>query len=211
MKYPLFFIFSGALLLGQSDGILGSASREVNLPPEEVELRLTLLGRAADFTLDNALRFAGEIGLTAQNLSGAGADPRGGYVFPGVPLPLAMGEGPIASYTFRAVFPFARVRELKERIAGAEKKLPEGVHPVSEFSTRPAEKTLDAVKQRLWPELAAEARRRAELLAAAANVRLGAMMSVSESVPAFASPAGGLLESPLQYVLTVYIRYSVAP
>lgn len=204
-------------MLGQSDGIVGSASREASLPPEEVELRLVIAG-GADFSLDNAVRLVGEFGITAQHVSGVWTGSNAGYSASGIQLPPpAPGEPPrqITYYSFLINSPYARLRELRERLASVEKKLPEGVYLQSEMSIRTTEKTLDAAKQRLWPELSAEARRRAEAFASAANVRLGAVRSVDEGYPGLGYGLligrTGLTESSLRYVFNVNIRFAIAP
>ncbi|MFN7921547.1 MAG: hypothetical protein U0Q16_15705 [Bryobacteraceae bacterium] len=183
------------------DGIGGTANREVNLPPEEAVVTLDLVG-GDSLSAQEAVRLLADFGVSLENLTKSS----NAALYPAAVRP----AGGLATFhTFAVVVPFAQFMTLQKRIAAFEKGLPEGMRFTAATALRPSRRAIDAELQRLWPELSAEARRKAETFANAAGVRIGRVITVREfgAVPVVLE----FSQEQLRYTFTVLVRYAIAP
>jgi hypothetical protein len=172
------------LALGQTDGITVVVSRQLAIAPSEAQF---LINIAADqsTTLEQIVTAVQPLGLTAQDLTSVNAFPYSGpFPYTGPPDPSKV------NYIFRMTAPANRLKETLDRITRTRRDLDAGMelqHQMMGLGPTAAE--VEATRRRLLPELLAEARKRAEEVAAAGSVKVGALQGVIDS--SFASPPGG--------------------
>lgn len=181
---PLAIILLAGPALAQqqldANSIVVTSYKYVVLIPSEVTFMVTVSADVGS-TLDQVLT-AVDLGLTAQDLTGI-------YSYPaGVPYAAAPNASR-ANYTFRLAVPLTRMKETVEKLDKLRKTLDTGMDlSYTASAVAPTQAAVLEMRDKVLPELVAEARKRAEVLAAAAQLKLGAIQSVSEPYAYTGSP-----------------------
>jgi hypothetical protein len=199
-------LLGAAVSFGQADGIAVLSSRLVDLEPEEVVFSVAVQADP-DSTLTQVVEAIKDLGVTAKNLSGIGSYQTG-------PLPTQVR----LVYNFAVSTPFARYKEMQDRIANLRRTL------LSEGSTfdvmmngvqvSASEGARLAARQRLLPELIEDARRRGAEVAQAAGVSLGPIlgMAFGPDVPGaspYYGPYGPIGPSTLRTGVSLNVRFRI--
>lgn len=180
--------------------------REVTYTPENAAF--TIAGTApADSTLDDILSALKDLNLQARDLVGISSATN--RIGPPV------GE-PIVSYLFRVTVPYTQMRGLQERIAATRRALTEAPSKIliGDVSTSigPTAASIELARQRVLPDLIADARKRADAIARAASLGLGAIVTANDiSIPTavFRSGDFGLINNNVSSILTEPATLSV--
>ncbi len=205
-------IFTGLALLccsiaaGQNADkyVTTTASKAVNLPPGESFYQLSL---TSDFTtpLEQIVTPLQELGVSVDNLVGIGTQPG--------PRP----DQARLSYQFRFSVPFASIRETAVKLDKVRRSLENIDLQFYASGVSPTTAALEEARQRVLPELIAEARSKAGSLAAAGQVSLGDIESISENISSYA-PTGVIVGGPLvpigppgqlTFFFTVSVKFEV--
>ncbi len=159
-----------------ANAIVVMASNTVVLTPTEASFMLNV---SADMTITlEQVLTALDFGLTAQDLTGIGSYPIG-------PYPTNYNR---LNYSFRLSVPFAQMKETVEKLEKLRKTLDSGMDlNYSSQMVGPSAAAFAEARDKALPELMSEARKRAEVLASAAQLKLGAIKGVTE---AYGSPSG---------------------
>ncbi len=136
------------------DGITTSASKTITLLPDSAMFIVDVTS-AAGTTVDQAVAWIRDTGITAANLVGAGTTQDYQLVPPGAPPSLRM------IHEFQITVPYARVGEM--------------------LSLSASDDALQLARQRILPDLIAELKRRADTLAGAAGLQVGSIQSISDN------------------------------
>lgn len=193
-KLLLLFALSTCVCMAQADGLAVTATRTIVLPPSEAIFSITVTGEQ-ELTLDQALVTLKDLGVQASDLQ-----------FQNFQLVGPNNSQLRAMFGFRLTVPVARLREvndkisqLRERAAGVELQVfLQGIFASGE--------AFEAARQRVFPELIREARRRAEELAASAQLKLGKVLSVFETNP---YPTGTPQPVTLSPLFSVTVRIAI--
>ncbi len=182
--------------------VIGIESRSITLTvAKSVVLGMTdasfTVNIAGDFktTVDQAVAAVRDLGLTADDLVGIQTIPSG-------PRPDQMR----LTYQFRLVVPLARMGET----LAALDKLRRTIDTNLELQYYTAMLTaggdaVDAARQRVLPEMLQDARRKAQTLADAAQMKLGGVLALGEQTATAGGPA------PPQVYFTVTVRFAAEP
>lgn len=185
----LFMLVSaGAFAQVATDGITTSASRTVTLAPDSAVYTVDVT-LAAGTTVDQAVAFLKDTGITAVNLAGAGTTQ--GYLTTVPPTPAQR-----MVHEFQITLPYIRLKDMNDKLTTAAKAVAAagGALDQSMYLTA-SDQVLQDARQKVMPDLVAEVRRRAEFLASASGLNLGALQSLSDGsyasvvVPVFRSTA----------------------
>jgi uncharacterized protein YggE len=201
----LFFtaiLFSGAALAQTSldaNSIVVTAVKNVILPPTDVTFMVNV---SAEFgtTLEQVLA-AVDLGLTAQDLTGINSYPIGPYP----PVPNANR----INFVFRLSVPLARMKETVDRLEKLRKTLDSGMDlSYNTVAVGPSLAAAREARDKALPELMADAQKRAQVLASAAQLKLGAIQGVSEPYSYADGPGGAVAPN---VTLTVTVRFAAQP
>lgn len=209
MRIILMLALTAGSALAQLEGFTASVSRSVIVPAEEAVFQITASARL-DVSEQQVATALAEFGVTSKDLVQVGVESA--FVFGG------LTPSPRASYIFLITVPYARWRELALKLSDATRKPPEAINTLQfNAAAQSTTKAVDDARQRLLPEMLAEARRKAELLAQAAGVGLGAIEGISEtysplSLPAATSILGAVGVSPgsvlsQQTTFNLFVRF----
>jgi hypothetical protein len=196
-------VLLAAPLFAQTDAIGVLASRTVELAPGEVIFNIGIAAET-DVSLEQVLEAATTLGLTASNLGGIGSQQYG---------PLPNQSRLVYQFTFSVEF--AKFRETNDKLAALRRTLPVNTPPMElqTFSVviAPGQEAVARVRQRLLPELIADARARGEELARAAGVTLGRIIGLSEvsGAPASYVSVGPYGPSQLRNSFSLSVRFAV--
>jgi len=176
-RLPFALLALVASLWGQLDGITVTAYRTVTLPPVEAVFNITVSADQA-MTLDEVVAKLKELGITAQNLANVTTGPYGPYG----PSSLALR----VTYGFNVTVPLDKLKSMSDAIARLRRT--ELELEIQGFmvglSASPA--AFEEARKRALPDLLKDARTRAEEYASAAQLKVGAIVSVTESGAAYA-------------------------
>jgi uncharacterized protein YggE len=170
----LIFVFSAAAFPQIAfDGISASASRTVTLAPDEASISVlvsTGLGVTRQQVAD-ALQTAGFSGAVL--VAVAASQPDYGY---------PQQEATQVAYQFAITLPTADLKDINQKLEAFRAGKPESILAVRYQSIlRSSDAAVEDARQRLIAPLLADARKRAQSLAAAAGLSLGAIVGVSDS------------------------------
>jgi uncharacterized protein YggE len=178
-----------------ANSIVVTASKTVVLVPTEVTFMLNV---SADMslTLDQVLA-AIDFGLTAQDLMGISTYPIGPY--PPVPSYNRI------TYMFRLTVPFSKMKETTDKLEKLRKSVDTGMDlSYSTSAVGPSQSAAAEARGKALPDLMADAKMRAESLASAAQLKLGAVQAVSEGY----TYTGGVGPAPANVTFSVIVRFA---
>jgi uncharacterized protein YggE len=194
----------------QVDGISTTASRNLTLNPDEVTFYVSLTTELGT-TLEEAVASMQDTGITAKQLLGITSTPE----YYGPPPQTRTAR---VAYQFFVTHPYGRLKEVADKLETARKAVVANNGDLQfTLYVSASEKAIEDNRQQLLPQLIAEARKKAELLANAAGMTLGPVLNVSESVypatgvpgpaAAFISPGPGSFPSPIRVNYSVFTRF----
>jgi uncharacterized protein YggE len=183
MHRAVLLLSTSICAFAQFDGLTGSASRTVTLPADEVSFSVALTVDAAT-TLDQAAAMLKDTGVTANDLTNISSSPyyQGG----------SDGAGPARlTYYFDWVRPFVEMKNVLGKLEALRKAATDsGGELQFGLSVGPSESTVEQTRQKILPELLAEARKNAEFLARASQMTLGPIQTVGDYAPGLAFAGG---------------------
>jgi hypothetical protein len=191
-------LLCGSLLLAcaafaQLDGISVSGVRFVPLPAADASINFAVLA-GLGLSLDDVIAKVPDIGLTRNHLIAiSSTGPIG-------PPP----SGSRLAYQFRVTVPFEQLKDITDKLERIRRSELDVDIQLTYVSIGASDAAVEAARQRAIPDLIAELRRRAEALAAAANLRAGRILSINENV--VTPPAGA--QGPLQMTLNMNARFA---
>ena len=181
-------LFFSALLYGQSDSLTVIATKTIDLPPEELTFSVVLL-TDQDTSLDQVMQALKDTGITAKDLGGVGSSQ--------------FGPNPNQTrlvYQFTLTTPLSKFKDTLDKFTAVRRGL---IANNSTFelqanavSITPTEAAREQARLQATPDLIADARRRADSLARAAGVTLGAIVGIGEVVSAPPGQFGGPIYGP---------------
>jgi len=178
-KAALLLLLCGASAWPQVDGITASASRTVSLTPDEAVFAVAVT-TGVGASVEQVVALLQETGVTARDLLAIGSAPE--YYGPSGPTPASR-----VTHQFGFVVPYSRMKETADKLDAARKNAAANDGELQySLTVSASEKAFEEARQRLLPELVAEARKSAEALGAAADMTVGSILSVSENT----APAG---------------------
>ena len=146
-----------------------TASKNVDLAPEEISFDVDV-STDQDTTLEEVIQAIQNTGITTRDFQSV----RSGYGY--------RSEQPELRYSFGFSAPFTRLQEIIAKLEAA-RGTPRGKKRMDlDFSLEgagPRDNTVEQAKQSIMPDLISEARRKGQLLAAAAGVTLGPIYSIN--------------------------------
>lgn len=178
-----------------ANSIVVTASKTVVLVPTEVTFMLNV---SADMTLtlDQVLA-AIDFGLTAQDLTGISTYPIG-------PYPPAPAYSRL-TYMFRLSVPFSKLKETADKLEKLRKSVDTGMDLTYMTSmVGPSQSAVTDAREKVLPDLMADAKTRAASLAGAAGLKLGAVQAVSEGY----SYTGGPGPAPANVSFSIVVRFA---
>jgi uncharacterized protein YggE len=172
------------------DGVNVSISRIVTVPADQAEFT-ALVTVTLDTTQQQVVQIFQDAGVANPVVVGvaAGANP---YPYPYPTEPVS------SQFLYQVSFttPPGAVKDLAKKLDTLRGAPPEGVTSFQYAASLTAgSAAVESVRRTLLPQLIAEARIKAQTLAEAAGIRLGAVVGVSESSYAYGTPVGGYLLS----------------
>ena len=150
-------------------GVTVTVNGSINLTPSDVSFQFGLASGTST-TLDDVIAALQDLGVTAQNLSGLSTYPSG-----------PPGSALRVSYSFTVTVPFAKFKEYTDKLDKLRRTLPDTI----EFqgfgaSVSPSTAAFDDARTSIVPDLLNTARKKAQSYAAAAQIKLGPVLSVTE-------------------------------
>jgi uncharacterized protein YggE len=175
MRLSGLFLLAISFAFAQSDGILTSVSRNLSVSADQADFTVVAV-TGLDFTADQVTQTLQTAGL--QNLSLAGSAVVQNYDY-------ATGSGQLqtqAVYQLNFSVTAAAMKDTAKKLEALRTSLPETLKNLqfSAFASA-SQAAVDAARQTVLPLLLADAQKKAQSLAAAAGVKLGAVKAVSES------------------------------
>ncbi|MDX1980962.1 MAG: SIMPL domain-containing protein [Bryobacteraceae bacterium] len=176
LRFFVFALSAAAFAQTPETSIAVTVSRTLSVTAELAVLELRA-NTAASTTLAQVLEALSPLALKEEHLTGVSA---GGFLVSG-PVQIQGQRGDI-TYSFRMTAAAATFRELVGKLDESRQQVGGAIRQIDYAVILSASaKTLDEARQAALPELFAEARGRAESLARAAGVRLGAVISATET------------------------------
>jgi len=197
-------LFSG-LLYAQADAINVTATKTVDLPPEEVTFNIAVVADQ-DTTLDQVLQAVKESGIATKDLTGIGTQQFG-------PSPNQIR----LAFQFALTVPFSKFKDTLDKFAAVRRSLVasgSSMELQTYFMTIAAtDATREQARQRAIPDLIEDARKKGELLASAAGLSLGSIQGISD----FSSTTGTFVGGPfgpfgpaiLKTVFVLSVRFGI--
>jgi len=173
-----------------ANSIVVSATKNVVLVPTDVTFTLNV---SADYsvTLEQVLA-AVDFGLTAESLVGVNS-------YPVAPYPYNTSR---IAYMLRLTVPFARMKETVDKLEKMRKGIDTNMDlSYSTVSVGPNQTAVNEAREKALPDLMADARKRAEALASAAGLTLGAIQAVNEGYN-YSGVSGPIL------TFMIYVRFA---
>ena len=199
---PVFTLAALSFAQPSPEGITVTVSRQLPIAPTEAQF---LINIAADgsTTIEQVIAIVRPLGLSAQDLTSVTTFPYGGpFPYTGPPDPSKV------NYIFRLAVPTSRVKETVDRINRLRRELDAGMDLQQQMiGIGPAAADIEQARKSILSALLAEARKRAEELADAGGVKLGAVQGVLESPSPF-GPSLGYGPVQATYVYTLTVRYA---
>jgi uncharacterized protein YggE len=166
----------------QSEGIAVTASRTVDLAPDEITFSMAIL-TDPDVSLDQVLQACQSLGLATRDLLGINSQQFG-------PSPSQTR----LAYTFDFTTAYSKFHETNDKLATLRRTLaaatPAMEVQIFAISVAPSDASREQARQGLIAPLFAEARQRADQLAKAAGMTLGTVFGFSEDWASATGPPG---------------------
>lgn len=179
-----------------ANSIVVTAAKNVVLVPTDANFMLNV---SADWsvTLEQVLA-AIDLGLTAQDLTGINSYPIG-------PYPPVQNASRI-NYVFRLSVPFSQIKSTIDKLDKLRKSLDTGMDLNYNTSmVGPSPDAVQAAHDKALPDLITDARKRAQALADAAQLKLGAIQAVSEG---YTYTGGGVGPAPPNVAFSILVRFA---
>jgi hypothetical protein len=198
----------------QINGITSSAARTVALAPDEAVFGVSVVAPTA-VTEEQVLQTLDGTGITAGDLVGIGS--ASDYNYSGQPAAVRL----VHQYGFTV--PYSKMKETTDKLEAIRTAAAANNQDVAySLFVNASQSAVDAARQRIIPELIAEARKRAEYLGGLANMRIGPILSISDSAysngnvgisgwistSSFSSSGNAL---GVRFVLSVYVAFQTDP
>jgi uncharacterized protein YggE len=192
-KSAVCFLFFSALLYGQTDALSVTATKTVDLTPEELTFSVVVLVDQ-DTTLDQVLQAIKDTGVATKDLGGIGTSQFG-------PSP----NQTRLVYQFTLTAPLSKFKDTLDRFAAVRRGLLASSSTMelqtSAVAITPTEAAREQARLQATPDLIADARKKAESLAKAAGLSLGPILGIGDAVLApigqFGAPVYGPFYGPL--------------
>jgi hypothetical protein len=212
----LILLFCAAAFAQYADGISVSVNRTVTLTADEAVFTV-VVSTGLDVTADQATQALQSAGLQNLTVSGVGLGQPYSY-----PEPSAAQT----YYQFTFTMPASNLKDAAKKLEAIRTAPPEIIASLQYAATVNASAaTLEAARQTVLPQLLAEAQKKAQFLAASANVKLGAIKGVNESSYGTYAFLGSWISTPaamytnsstnnstgMQYTLYASVTFGVAP
>lgn len=199
LAFALAPLFAGVLYAQpaiESKSITLTVSKSVTLSTGEVQVAVNILGDL-DTTMDQVLAAVKDLGLTAQDLVSLGTMPIG-------PRPDQFR----LNYSFRLAAPFSRLKQTLDAVDRLRRTIDTNLElQFYTMAVTASPAAFDEARQRALTDLIQEAQGKAQSLADAARLKLGALTAISDS-----STSGGYGTPPgLQVYFTLTVRFAAEP
>ena len=190
--FILSVVLSGAAWAQQlnldANSIVVTAARTVVLVPTDVTFMINVSADVA-IPIDQVLA-AVDFGLTTNDLTNIGSYPIGPVYGPPDPSRI--------TYTFRLAVAVAQMKDTLAKLDNLRKTSPTGIDlSYSTAGFGPSQTAVLAARDKALPDLMTDARNRAQSIANAAGLKLGAIQAVNDS---YAYPSG--YNCPAQPIVT---------
>lgn len=174
MRFAFVCLVFATAAFAQINAISSNASRTVPLNPDEVTFYVNLVMDSAT-TLEGAAAVLQESGFAASDLLTVGSTPDySGSA--GRPGPARLG------FLYSTTVPFSRMKTTLDKLEAARRKvLVDNGDLQYSLAISGSNAAIEQLRQKLIPELLAEARQKAEYLANVGKMRLGAIQTVGEN------------------------------
>ncbi|HTM48498.1 MAG TPA: SIMPL domain-containing protein [Bryobacteraceae bacterium] len=207
-KSAVCFLLFSALLHGQTDALSVTASKTVDLTPDEMTFSVVVLADQ-DTTLEQVLQVVKAAGITANNLGGVGSSQ--------------FGPSPNQSrlvYQFTLTTPLGKFKDTVDGFTSVRRSLLANSSNM-ELQTNvvaitPAEASREQARLQATPDLIADARKKADVLAKAAGLTLGPIVGISDVAPALNNqfgpvygPYGPVGQSGLKTTFIMSVRFGI--
>ncbi|MCU1236261.1 MAG: hypothetical protein JWP63_4228 [Candidatus Solibacter sp.] len=211
--------FASATFAQLSDGVATSVSRTVTLTADTADFSV-IAGAAIDTTQQQITQIFLDAGISSLSLFGTALSQNYDYST----NPPATQTQVLYQFTFSV--PAAGLKDAAKIMEDLRTKPPALLKSLQYTAALNAsQSTVDAMRQTLLPQLIADAQKKAQALAAAAGLKLGAVKGVTDSYYATgnsgaywigSSPFGGTFSSSsggsgTQYIFNANLTFSVAP
>jgi hypothetical protein len=192
--------------LAQTDGITSFASRTLYVQPDQVEATITLT-TPVTVTQQQAASVLQNAGLGSRLVSAATADagPAGRVFDRGTPSLV---------YSFSYAVAGSDLRDITKKLEALQNARSADYSGLNYSAALTVSQTLaDDQFQRVLPQMITEARKRAEVLASAAGLRVGAVQTISQNPPleatvAVGSPAGSAPGQRLALHFAIAVKFA---
>jgi len=167
-----------------ANSIVVTTTKSAVLTPTEVTFMITA---NVDLTLPlSQVLAAVDFGLTADNLVGVNSYPMPPYPpYGGVPTTSRI------NYTFRLSAPFSNLKDTLDKLEKLRKSADTGIDlSYATATVGPSQAAVQAAHDSALPDLMADAKKRAQAIASAAQLKLGAIQAVSENYYYPGGPSG---------------------
>ena len=185
MKPVTFLLVLASAAFAQNDGITAYASRTVYVQPDQIEATIALT-TPATITSQQAANILQTAAIPSRMVSAATADTNFAN--------RVLDRGtPSFVYTFAHSVAGSDMRDLVKKLETVQNTRSADYSSLSYATALTATQALlDDQFQRVLPQMIVDARKRAEVLAAAAGLKVGAVQTISETSPNIASSSGKL-------------------
>jgi hypothetical protein len=177
MRLICLFLFLTCSAYGQfTDGIATSVNRSITLTADEAAFAV-IAGAGLDTTAQQVTQIFLDAGITNLSATGAGLGQTFDYTRNPPPMQTAV------FYQFAFTVPAAGLKDATKKLEALRISPPALLESMQYTAALNASQaTVDATRQTLLPQLFADAQKKAQTIAAAAGLKLGAIKGVSESV-----------------------------
>lgn len=175
----IFLLVSSAF--AQSDGILTSASRSVTVTADQADFAIVAT-TSLDVTSDQVAQILQTAGLQNLTLTASAIVPVNSFPIVNPQLTVAPLLTAQAIYQFSFSVTAAAMKDTAKKVEALRVNLPATLQSLQYSANAVASQTaVDAARQTVLPLLLADAQKKAQSLAVAAGLKLGAIKAVSES------------------------------
>ncbi len=152
-----------------ADGITTSASKTITLWPDNAVFTVDVTS-AAGTTVDQAVAWLKDTGITAANLVGAGTTQE-------------------SQFKFRITVLYPRIPEISDKLRAATAVVAAaGGSLTYALSLTASDYAVQLARQRVLPDLIAEVKRRADSLAGASGLMVGTIQAIGDSSSVISAP-----------------------
>jgi uncharacterized protein YggE len=207
-KSALCFLLFSALLHGQTDALSVTATKTVDLAPDEMTFNVVVLADQ-DTTLEQVLQVVKAAGVTANNLGGVGSSQ--------------FGPSPNQSrlvYQFTLTTPLTKFKDALDGFTAVRRGLLANSSSMelqtNVIAITPTEAAREQARLLATTDLIADARKKADALAKAAGLTLGPIVGIGEVTPVLGGqfgpiygPYGPVSQSGLKTTFALSVRFGI--